>query len=147
MRTLTWVDTTAGLAAAVEELARHSSIALDAEMDSYFVYHTKLCLVQISAGQSDYLIDSLALQDLSLLNTVTMNPAVRKVVHAGENDIPYFRGRGVTFANLFDTHLAARLLDLESKSLAGLVELYFGITAAASRGADRLRSRRHPSSQ
>lgn len=112
----------------VKELSQQTSIALDAEMDSYFVYHTKLCLVQISAGDSDYLVDSLALPDLSALNQVTMNASIRKVVHAGENDIPYFRKSGVTFSNLFDTHLAAKLLDLESKSLAGLVELYFGVT-------------------
>lgn len=147
MRTLTWVETASQLEDAVGELARQPSIALDAEMDSYFVYHTKLCLVQISAGEHDYLIDSLALQDLSSLNKVTMDPAVRKVVHAGENDVPYFRGRGVTFANLFDTHVAAKLLDLESKSLAGLVELYFGVTLSKDHQRSDWRLRPLPEEQ
>lgn len=128
MRKLVWVDTIAEFERAVQELAKFDSVALDAEMDSFFVYHTKLCLVQISAGDNDYLIDSLALDDLSALNAVTMNPDILKVVHAGENDVPYFRARGVTFLNLFDTHVAAKLLDLETKSLAGLVEMYFGVT-------------------
>lgn len=127
MRKLVWVDTAPALGSAVEEMAGHSSVAFDAEMDSYFVYHTKLCLVQISAGETDYLVDSLALEDLTPLNKITTDPAIRKVVHAGENDVPYFRGRGVTFVNLFDTHVAAKLLDLDSKSLAGLVEIYFGL--------------------
>lgn len=130
MRTLTWVDTASALAEVVEKLSGVSSLALDAEMDSYFVYHTKLCLVQLTAGQDDILIDSLAIDDLTPLNALTMNPAIRKVMHAGENDVPYFRGRGVTFEHLFDTHLAARLLDLESKSLAGLVERSFGVVMA-----------------
>lgn len=128
MRNLLWVDTAEALDDAVREMSRHRSVAVDAEMDSYFVYHTKLCLVQISAGETDFLLDSLALDDLTPLNQVFQNPEIRKVVHAGENDIPFFRGRGVTFVTLFDTHLAARLLDLESKSLAGLVEIFFSVT-------------------
>ncbi len=128
MRNLVWVDTASGLEKAVSEMALHRTIAVDAEMDSYFVYHTKLCLVQISVGETDFLVDSLGLSDLTPLNQVFQDPEIRKVFHAGENDIPYFRGRGVTFVNLFDTHLAARLLELESKSLAGLVEQFFGVT-------------------
>lgn len=128
MRNLVWVDCPEALQKAVEELGRHTSIALDAEMDSYFVYHTKLCLMQISAGDTDFLVDTLALDDLTSLNAVTQDERIRKVVHAGENDIPYFRGRGVTFNNLFDTHIVARLLDLPSKGLAGLVEIYFEVT-------------------
>jgi ribonuclease D len=131
----------------VEELSRQQSIALDAEMDSYFVYHTKLCLVQISAGQTDYLVDTLALDDLSPLNEVTNDPSIRKVVHAGENDVPYFRGRGVTFVNLFDTHVAAKLLDLESKSLAGLVELYFGVSLSKDHQRSDWRLRPLPEEQ
>ena len=125
-----WVDSPVELLKAVDEMAHHRSVAVDAEMDSYFVYHTKLCLVQISAGETDYLIDSLALDDLTPLNRVFQDPEIRKVVHAGENDIPYFRGRGVTVVNLFDTHLAARLLELESKSLAGLVDKFFSVSLA-----------------
>ncbi len=147
MRTLVWVDTPEGLQRAVEELSRHPSIAVDAEMDSYFVYHTKLCLVQLSAGETDYLVDSLALKDLSSLNAVTMDPRIRKVVHAGENDVPYFRGHGVTFSNLFDTHLAAKLMDLESKSLAGLVEQFFGVAMSKDHQRSDWRLRPLPQEQ
>lgn len=147
MRKLVWVDTASGLDSVVEELSQHGSIAFDAEMDSYFVYHTKLCLVQISAGDSDYLIDSLALGDLSALNAVTMDSSIRKVVHAGENDIPFFRSRGVTFSNLFDTHVAAKLLESDSKSLAGLVELYFGVTLSKDHQRSDWRLRPLPDEQ
>ncbi len=147
MRNLAWVDTAADLESAVMEMARHRSVAVDAEMDSYFVYHTKLCLVQISAGDTDFLIDSLALEDLSPLNRVFQNPEIRKVVHAGENDIPYFRGRGVTFVTLFDTHLAARLLDLESKSLAGLVEKFFSVSLSKDQQRADWRLRPLPAEQ
>ena len=127
MRKLQWIDTPEGLLEMGERLGGYDSIAIDAEMDSYFVYHTKLCLIQITAGQNDFLVDSLALKDLTPLNDVTQNPNIRKVFHAGENDVPFFRDRGVTFVNLFDTHFAAKILDLPSKGLAGLVELYFEV--------------------
>ncbi len=122
-----WVDTLEALTSAVEQFKGYSSLAFDAEMDSFFVYHTKLCLIQVTAGDSDYLIDPLEISDLSVLNAVTQDPSIRKVFHAGENDIPFFRDRGVEFKNLFDTHLAAKILELPSKGLAGLVELYFQV--------------------
>lgn len=126
-RRLVWVDEPAQLLSMAEDLKGHPCLAFDAEMDSYFVYHTKLCLVQVSGGMTDYLIDTLILKDLSVLNEVTRNPAIKKVVHAGENDIPFFRQYGLTFENIFDTHLAAKLLELESRGLAGLVEHYFSV--------------------
>ncbi len=147
MRNLVWVDRPEALDKAVEELSRHTSIALDAEMDSFFVYHTKLCLMQISAGETDFLVDTLALEDLTALNAVTQDDRIRKVVHAGENDIPYFRGRGVTFNNLFDTHVVARLLDLPSKGLAGLVEIYFQVVLSKEHQRSDWRLRPLPAEQ
>ena len=81
----------------------------------------------MAVGETDILIDSLALKDLSPLNELTQDPKILKVFHAGENDVPYFRQHGVEFRNIFDTHLAARLLDLPSKSYGGLVEIYFKV--------------------
>lgn len=127
MRELIWVDTSSGLKEMVARAKDADILALDAEMDSFFCYHTKLCLVQLSVGTQDYLIDPLAITDLSLLNEITQDSSIRKVFHAGENDVPYFRQRGVEFSNIFDTHLAAKLLDLPTKSLGGLVERYFEV--------------------
>ena len=93
----------------------------------HYCYHTKLCLVQMTVGKTDYLIDSLALESLEALNILTENPNIVKVFHAGENDVPYFRRHGVEFKNIFDTHIAAKILELESKSLGGLVDIYFEI--------------------
>ena len=127
MRELVWVDTLEELQSVVEQHKTAPMIALDAEMDSYYCYHTKLCLVQMTVGKTDYLIDSLALESLEALNILTENPNIVKVFHAGENDVPYFRRHGVEFKNIFDTHIAAKILELESKSLGGLVDIYFEI--------------------
>jgi ribonuclease D len=95
----------------------------------------------------DYLIDPLALDDLTPLNTLTEDPTVTKVFHAGENDVPYFRSRGVKFKNLFDTHVAAKLLELPSKSLGGLVELYFDTVLAKDQSRADWRIRPLPDEQ
>lgn len=127
MRELVWVDTEEALVKAVEDNLGEPLVALDAEMDSYYCYRTKLCLVQMTVGKRDYLIDSLALESLAPLNRITEDPNVVKVFHAGENDVPYFRKHGVEFTNIFDTHIAAKILELSSKSLGGLVDIYFEI--------------------
>lgn len=147
MRTLHWVDTPDQLEAIAEQLLDFTSVAFDAEMDSYFVYHTKLCLVQISAGSLDILVDPLALEDLTPLNRVTQDASIRKVFHAGENDVPYFRDRGVKFENLFDTHIAAKLLDSPSKGLGGLVEHYFEVVLAKEHQRSDWRLRPLPEEQ
>ena len=147
MRALTWIDTPAALKQAISETKGADRIALDAEMDSYFVYKTKLCLVQMTVGERDYLIDPLSLPDLTPLNELTENPEITKVFHAGENDVPYFRSRGVKFKNIFDTHIAARFLELSSKSLGGLVELYFDVALAKDQSRADWRIRPLPEEQ
>ena len=127
MRELQWVDTPKQLAEVVARAKDVESFALDAEMDSYYSYRTKLCLVQATIGDWDALIDPLALNDLSSLNEVTQDPKIRKVFHAGENDVPYFREHGIEIENIFDTHIAAKILELPTKSLGGLVERYFEV--------------------
>lgn len=127
MKNMIWVDTESELTSLVEKSKGCTQLAFDAEMDSYYSYRTKLCLVQVSSDDWDALIDPLKLTDLSALNEITENPAVSKVFHAGENDVPYFRGHGLKFCNIFDTHVAAKVLELPTKSLGGLVERYFDV--------------------
>lgn len=105
------------------ELKKCPVIAVDAEMDSYYCYHTKLCLIQVSTLARHELIDPLANLDLSELGRVFADPKILKVAHAAENDIPYYRrATGANFVSLFDTHLAARVLEREKSGLAGLLQ-------------------------
>lgn len=116
-------------------------------MDSYYSYRTKLCLVQVSSDDWDALVDPLKLTDLSVLNELTENPSVSKIFHAGENDVPYFRGHGVRFQNIFDTHVAAKILELPTKSLGGLVERYFDVVLAKDQSRADWRLRPLPEEQ
>jgi len=123
------VDTPERLQAMLEELAGVEALAVDAEMDSYYSFRPKLCLIQISTAQADYLVDPLSSLDLRGLGEIAANPRQVKIFHAGENDIPYFRDKlGIQFTNLFDTHHAARVLGYPRCGLAPLLEEHFGVT-------------------
>ena len=67
------IDSADELERLLEHLVDEPVIAMDAEMDSFYSYFTKLCLVQISSSKGDFLLDPLADLDLSPLNEVTSN--------------------------------------------------------------------------
>lgn len=112
----------------VDVLAAAPVVAVDAEMDSFYSYREKICLIQFSVEGGDYLLDPLADLDLSALGPIFEDPARVVVFHAGENDVPYFRRQyGFGFANLFDTYLAARVLGYPQCGLATLLETHFQV--------------------
>src|SRR5213592_3325134 len=49
-------------------LDRHNRLAIDTEADSLHCYREKLCLLQISLPEGDFLVDPLAGNDLSTLS-------------------------------------------------------------------------------
>lgn len=116
------------LRALVEELRQQPVVAVDTESDSFYAYHYKVCLIQLSVPQADYLVDPLALRDVTPLGPLFANPAVQKVLHAAENDIIALkRDYGFAFANIFDTLWAARILGWPNRSLAAILEERFGV--------------------
>jgi ribonuclease D len=82
-----WVDTPDALAALIQRLGREPVVAVDTESNSLHAYFEKVCLVQFSVPGADYLLDPLALTDLSALAPIFADPAVEKVFHAAEYDV------------------------------------------------------------
>jgi len=112
----------------LQELHQQPVVAVDTESDSFFAYHYKVCLIQLSVPEADYLVDPLALRDVTPLGSLFANPAVQKVFHAAENDIIALkRDYGFSFANIFDTQWAARILGWRKRSLAAILEERFGV--------------------
>jgi ribonuclease D len=112
----------------VDTLSRAPILAVDTESNSLYVYREQVCLIQFSTPQVDYLVDPLALKDLSLLAPLFSNPAIEKVFHAAEYDLLCLkRDFGFNFANLFDTMVAARILGREAFGLGALLEEEYGI--------------------
>jgi ribonuclease D len=102
------VDTRDALDRLVEELRKSGSFSYDSEFIGELSYVPKLCLIQIATSTHIALIDPLAGIDLTPFWELLADPAVEKVVHAGEQDIePVYRSIGKKAANFFDTQIAA----------------------------------------
>ena len=111
-----------------ERLGGEPRIAVDLESDGFYVYHEKICLLQISSEKEDFILDPLSARDISPLAVIFRDPAVEKVFHAAEYDIISLkRDFGFKVRGVFDTMAAARALGKPKLGLAGLIEEYFGI--------------------
>lgn len=118
--------------AALERLARllrrETVIAVDTESNSLYAYQEQVCLIQFSTPAYDYLVDPLALLDLSCLAPVFNDARIEKIFHAAEYDLICLRRDfGFDFANIFDTMIAARILGREQVGLGSLLEAEFGL--------------------
>lgn len=103
-------------------------LAVDTESNSLYAYREQVCLVQFSTSQADFLVDPLALENLSPLAGLFADPGIEKVFHAAEYDLICLkRDFGFEFANLFDTMIAARILGRKQVGLGSLLETEFGV--------------------
>jgi ribonuclease D len=117
---------------AVEEmlyrLMAARAVAVDTESNSLYAYTERVCLIQFSVPGEDYLVDPLAVEDLSSLAPLLSDPDIVKTFHAAEYDVMVLRrDYGYTFANLFDTMVASRIVGWKRYGLASLLEEHFGI--------------------
>ena len=123
------IETPAQLAKAEAAIRSAREIAVDTEYDSFRYFRDRLCLIQVQTGEKTWLIDPLAGLDFAFLGEVLNDPAVRKILHAGDNDIRILkRDYGFAFRNIFDTHRAASLLGIRQLALGKLLETYLGVT-------------------
>lgn len=114
--------------AALEDFSRQSVLAVDTEANSMYAYQEQVCLIQVSTPDRDYIVDPLALEDLSPLGEIFKDPGIEKIFHASEYDVKIlwddFRFH---LENLFDTMIAARMLGRKKLGLDSLLEERFGI--------------------
>lgn len=124
----TLIETQAALEELVEVLEGEDVIAVDTEADSFFSYREKVCLIQVTVCEEDFLVDPLADIDLSVIGPILADPTKVKIFHDGEYDVLILgREYGFRFANLFDTRIAASALGAEAPGLASVLGDGFGI--------------------
>lgn len=124
-----WIDRQDALEAALKDVSMHPQIAVDTEADSLHSYFDKVCLVQITAGGEDLIVDPLAGVDLKPFGDVLANPDITKVFHGGDYDLRILhRDFGFVVRNLIDTSICAQLLGYEGLGLAALLDRHFGVT-------------------
>ena len=118
----------AQLNAAVHDLAASKVLALDTESNSRHYYPEQFCLFQIASPNKVYIVDTIALPDISPLKDVLADDSIEKVIHSADYDIRSLdRHAGIRVRGVYDTSIAARFtgamrlgLDTIIKDMLGL---------------------------
>ena len=124
---LVMIEDDASLRQLCDSLRKQPVIGVDTEADSFHHYKERLCLVQVSDPDQDYIIDPLVLDGLEPLKEVLEAPEVAIVLHGGDYDVVSLkRDFGIQIRNIFDTMIAAQFLGLPRIGLADLIGRFFG---------------------
>jgi len=103
-------------------------IPLDIEANSLYQYFQKVCLIQLTLNEDDYIVDPLVGLDLSeFLEGLSKKPLI---LHGADYDLRMMRSSlgFIPQAEVFDTMSAAQLLGIEQIGLAALAERFLGVT-------------------
>ncbi len=131
------ISDSASLANLCTRLAQADYVCVDTEFMRESTYYPELCLIQIADDKEAAAIDPMApgIDLKPLLDLMTENEDVLKVVHAGGQDIEIiYNLTGKTPYPLFDTQVAAMALGQgEQIGYSNLVDSWLGI--AVDKGA------------
>lgn len=113
MTTSQLIDTHDGLNELVQKLHNQDFIAVDTEFLRESTYFSRLCLVQVATPTTIACVDCIALDDLSPLTSVLLDPTITKVLHSARQDYEIFAHlTGKVPGPVFDTQIAADLCGL-----------------------------------
>ncbi len=103
----------AALADLVAHLRAAGRFAYDSEFIGELTYIPKLCVIQVASATRLALIDPLVGLDLMPFWELLNDPALEKIVHAGQQDLePVFRETGKPAVNVFDVQIGAGFIGL-----------------------------------
>lgn len=135
-------------AEALEEFCRENGnsqyVGFDTEFVSENCFRPLLCLIQVSTDKAYAIIDTLAIEDLTLFWDWLCDGDHITIVHAAREEFLFcFRAIGKWPANLFDIQLAAGMVGCEYPAAYGnLVNRMIGI--AVDKGETRTDWRQRP---
>lgn len=123
-----YIDTPDALEELAAGLAGEPLLGVDTEAAGYHRYLDRVSLVQISSRSRNWLIDPLAIVDLSPLATIFEDRRIEKIFHDADFDLRILdRDAGLRIAGLFDTQIAAALLGDRALGLGALLERHLGV--------------------
>lgn len=134
------IDTATAWKAAWPILAEAGRLALDLEADGYHRYPERVSLVQLALpdGRS-FIIDPLAVADLTFLGDLLAEPAVQKVFHSADYDLRSLdRDFGFRVRGLYDTAIAAQFCGSTHSGLANVLTEHLATTLAKPKRLQRL---------
>ena len=110
------------------ELVGEELLAVDTEAASFHRYLDRVYLLQISSRTTTVVVDPLATSDLARFGELLADPGVEIVFHDADYDLRLLeREFGFAATRLFDTRIAAQLLNEPGIGLAALLAKYFGL--------------------
>jgi len=121
-----FIDQQDGLKALVKDLKKVEEVPIDTEADNLHHYHTRVCLIQLRAGDNDYLVDPLSNLDLQPIWDALRDKTL--IMHGSDFDLRLlwelaeFRP-----ARVFDTMLAAQLVGARRIGLSSLLKDYLDV--------------------
>jgi ribonuclease D len=112
----------------LHRLRQEPLLALDTEAASFHRFHDRVYLLQLSSRQETAIVDPLAVSNLDAVGEVLASPAVEIVFHDADYDLRLLgQEYGFQGTNLFDTRIAAQLLNEPGVGLAALLEKHLGV--------------------
>jgi len=125
--TYTYVQNDEELSDLTRQLQRVDRVAFDSEANSLHNYRERVCLIQLSAGDRNYIVDPLS--DAKMDDLVKRLAKMELIIHGADYDLRLMRGTFgfVPKGDVFDTMLAAQLLGMERIGYAALVEQFFDV--------------------
>ncbi|MBN2643052.1 MAG: HRDC domain-containing protein [Victivallales bacterium] len=100
------ISTYSELSALMEKASSAPAVALDTEFVWERTFYPALGLIQMAIGHECYLIDPVAIRDLSPLGDLIANPGVCKIIHDAQQDLTILKtATGAFPRNIFDTRL------------------------------------------
>ena len=103
-------------------------VALDIEADSLHHFYEKVCLLQLTINNENYIIDPLSQVDMTEFLETLKDKTI--ILHDAGYDLRMMQSSfGFELqGKLFDTMLAAQLLGFDHLGLAAMLEEFFGVT-------------------
>ena len=126
--TVRLIQTQAELESLFERLRAEPLLAVDTEAASFHRYRDRVYLLQLSSRQETAVVDPLAVTSLAPLGAVLGDPNIEIVFHDADYDLRLLgQEYGFRGTHLFDTRIAAQLLNEPGVGLAALLEKYLGV--------------------
>ena len=108
-----WINNNNELQRVCEQLADSNLIALDTEFIRTDTYYPKIALIQLSDGETIWLIDVLAIDNFLPLKNLLENPDICLIFHACAEDLEVLdHAINIQPTQIFDTQIAAGIVNI-----------------------------------
>ncbi|MEP6574129.1 MAG: ribonuclease D [Gemmatimonadota bacterium] len=123
-----YIDTQEAFDELMREIGGEPLLAVDTEAASFHRYLDRIYLIQLSTRGLTAVVDPLAVKRLDSLGAVLADRATEIIFHDADYDLRILdRDYGFHATNLFDTRIAAQLVNEPGIGLAALLEKYLGL--------------------